>query len=420
MSNFYLDRFGFQKPVLTEPVCDDLSLIVVIPCYNEPNLIRTLQSLNDCEISGFKVEVIVVINASELDSDLVYSQNAKTSKAFDDWVDAKKDSSNVSYFKIEHNAMPKKHAGVGLARKIGMDEAVYRFDTVNKNGVIVCLDADSQVPVNYLITIKKHFDLNVKSPGCSIHYEHPTEGEEFDDAIYSSIVEYELFLRYYRQGLVFANLPYAYHTIGSSMAVRSLAYQKQGGMNKRKAGEDFYFLNKIVKLGGFTEITETHVIPSPRTSDRVPFGTGKAVLDALARDNEVYLAYSFNVFKDLKVLVDNHIRLFADTIDLKLFQESVVAYLKSINGFVEIEKIAKNVSSEHMFTQQFFNWFDAFKALKFIHFATEHFYKKVPLKIACIDLLKSKDALLVDTKCVTKDLLKVFRTLDLNTAKAIG
>ena len=62
------------------------------------------------------------------------------------------------------------------------------------------------------------------------------------------------------------------------MAVRPEAYMKQGGMNRRKAGEDFYFLNKIMSLGGFGECAETTIYPSPRTSKRVPFGTGQAVL----------------------------------------------------------------------------------------------------------------------------------------------
>ncbi len=38
---------------------------------------------------------------------------------------------------------------------------------------------------------------------------------------------------------------HAYHTIGSSMAVRCSAYAKIGGMNRRKAGEDFIFYTNL-------------------------------------------------------------------------------------------------------------------------------------------------------------------------------
>ena len=88
---------------------------------------------------------------------------------------------------------------------------------------------------------------------------------------------YELHLRYLNLFSRFTGFPYAYHTIGSCFGVRAETYASQGGMNKRKAGEDFYFLHKIIPLGEFREINNTCVIPSPRESDRVPFGTGAAI-----------------------------------------------------------------------------------------------------------------------------------------------
>src|SRR5213594_3575687 len=94
-----------------------------------------------------------------------------------------------------------------------------------------------------------------------------------DPKVAEAIAAYELHLRYYVRALRYAGFPYAHHTIGSCMAVRADVYKKQGGMNKRQAGEDFYFLQKIIPLGHFTDLTETKVIPSSRPSDRVPFGT---------------------------------------------------------------------------------------------------------------------------------------------------
>ena len=73
---------------------------------------------------------------------------------------------------------------------------------------------------------------------------------------------------------------------------------RQGGMNKRQAGEDFYFLHKIIPLGHFGEINTTRVIPSPRPSDRVPFGTGRAVRDYLATHK--FETYPLEAFRDLK------------------------------------------------------------------------------------------------------------------------
>jgi len=79
-------------------------------------------------------------------------------------------------------------------------------------------------------------------------------------------------------------------------------------MNKRQAGEDFYFLQKIIPLGHFTDLTETKVIPSSRPSDRVPFGTGKAVRDFL-RDRQSW-TYPLQSFLDLKQLFEQLPELF--------------------------------------------------------------------------------------------------------------
>ena len=52
-------------------------------------------------------------------------------------------------------------------------------------------------------------------------------------------------------------------------------------MNRKKAGEDFYFLQKLFDAGHFSECNTTRVIPSPRPSDRVIFGTGPAIREYL-------------------------------------------------------------------------------------------------------------------------------------------
>ena len=51
--------------------------------------------------------------------------------------------------------LPHKHAGVGLARKIGMDMAAYRLEQVQqRTAPIVCFDADSRCAPNYLKAIE--------------------------------------------------------------------------------------------------------------------------------------------------------------------------------------------------------------------------------------------------------------------------
>ncbi len=60
----------------------------------------------------------------------------------------------------------------------------------------------------------------------------------------------------------------------------------------------------VKQIGEFTEINDTSVYPSSRTSDRVPFGTGRAMLeweDGLEKRNSSYHPESFLL---LKVFLD--------------------------------------------------------------------------------------------------------------------
>lgn len=370
--NYYLDRFAVRHQLIEAPVSDNLGIIVVIPCYNEKELTTSLQSLYDCELPKCDVEVITVINSSENADELIRKQNQQTLEEALNWREEHQKAGIDFYFINEPN-LPQKDAGVGLARKIGMDEAVRRFEQINKpDGIIVCFDADATCEHSYLVEIEKHFKNNPKTPGCSIHFEHPLKGDEYPDYIYKGIEEYELHLRYYKNGLKFCGLPYAYHTIGSSMAVRNSVYQKQNGMNKRKAGEDFYFLQKIIPLGNFSEITTTKVIPSPRISDRVPFGTGKAMQNYLDNKKQEHLTYHIQSFMDLKQFCEQVPLLYENK--TLVLPEAIKAYLAEIDLESNLKKIKNNATSEKHFVQLFYNWFNAFKVLKYMHFAREYFY----------------------------------------------
>ena len=73
----------------------------------------------------------------------------------------------------------------------------------------------------------------------------------------------------YKHGLRQAKSPYARYTSGSCMAVRCGAYVQQGGMNRRRAGDDFYFgLQRLLRGGRLTEFGSPRVLPSRRLSHR--------------------------------------------------------------------------------------------------------------------------------------------------------
>jgi glycosyltransferase involved in cell wall biosynthesis len=375
--NFYLSNYSFIPEQILEPPSPGLGIAVVIPCFNEPNLIASLESLKKCHLPECDVEVLIVINSGIDHSPEIKDQNLETLREVRRWI-TDHSTARLRFFVLFFDDLPPKHAGVGLARKIGMDEAVARFDRIAGDGIIACFDADSLCDPNYLAELEKHFETHPKSPGCAVYFEHPVSGTAFDKRVYAGIIQYELHLRYYKMALEYCNLPYAFHTIGSAMAVRSSAYQRQGGMNKRKAGEDFYFLHKIIALGNFTELNSTRVIPSPRVSDRVPFGTGRAIGNWMLSDNAQYATYNFESFRLIRNFVSRVSEFYKNDYAGGI-HPSLDLFLANENFSEALVEIRSNSGSAMAFKKRFFAWFDAFRVLKLVHFLRDHGFPDRPV-----------------------------------------
>ncbi len=185
-----------------------------------------------------------------------------------------------------------------------MDEALYRLDKIGQEqGVILSMDADATVRPDYLIWNREAFWKESKNQCGNDLFEHPLEGNRYPPEIYQAITIYELYLRYYKFAFQFVKFPYSYYTVGSCFACRRKLMRKQGGMNSKQAGEDFYFLHKVFPLGHCAEINTTCVYPSPRISQRVPFGTGPMVNQIINSGNDDLLTYDFRCFTDLKAFL---------------------------------------------------------------------------------------------------------------------
>ena len=380
----YFDQYlskHHHSPSISVLPAEGTSIIVVIPCFNEPDILSSLESIYKCNRDGICLEIIVVINFGEQCSSDVKEYNRVSFQNIEAWAVAHKESGFSCYAMLAPD-LPLKFAGVGLARKIGMDEAVSRFNTLGKeNGIICGFDADAKVESNYLKVISKHFAIYPKTPGASIYFEHPTEEIE-DSRMRSGIIQYETHLRYLVQAIRFTGFPNSYHTVGSSFAVRAGAYVKQGGMNRFKAGEDFYFLNKIISLGSYSEINDTTVFPQARISNRVPFGTGASMTKWMETDQTDFLTYQYASFLPLKNLFEN--------ISLIYNQKSIPEAMltdTALRQFLhenEVEKVIAqiydNSGTFQSFQKRFFNWFDAFKIVKYLNFAAQVSYPKMPEK----------------------------------------
>lgn len=417
--NSYLNRSQFRQQAIFSTPNSNLELVIVIPSFKEPHLLDSLNALYTCDLPTCSTEVIIVINCSEnADTSIKQETIICYNKAIE-WVQTHNNNPLLQFHILLENDLPKKHAGVGLARKIGMDEAVRRFELINNpEGVIVCFDADSLCEKNYLIALQQHFQKHPKTTACTLHFEHPLNGDE-NEWIYEGIINYELHLRYYVNILKYAGYPDAYQTIGSSMAARSKIYQKQGGMNKRKAGEDFYFLHKIIPLGNFTELKTTKVIPSPRVSDRVPFGTGKAIGDFMEQENRNnYYTYNIQSFLDLKIFLDQVQSYYTYNQEdtkrlLSSLPESIKNYLIELKFEENLPQIQRQSKTLVTFVNRFFLWFNGLVILKYVHYTRDHFYPNQKIE-EVIDILF--ELLEIEKEDHTKNMLLNLRKYDLQSS----
>jgi hypothetical protein len=344
---------------------------VVIPALAEgQNLFATLQTLarNPVEFLS-RFLILVVVNhredAAQADKDdnrqtlfRLKGQGSLPETLQIGWVDAASPGKEL----------PLKTGGVGLARKIGLDLALSRLNFAAGEPILISLDADTLVRPDYLPALCRHF-LSAARPGAVISFCHQP-GADPEEA--RAISRYELFLRSYVLGLSLAGSPYAFHTVGSAMACPARAYAGMGGMNLRAAAEDFYFLQHLAKTGGIDQVRGTVVYPSPRTSHRVPFGTGRSMSRMLAGERDAVMFYDPACFQILKAwldLVSRNPAAAAEPIasQAEKISKDLASHLEKI-GFTGVwEKLQKNFRDQKNLLSGFHSWFDGLKTMKLVH-----------------------------------------------------
>jgi len=382
----YLEERALFPELFNEAPDQKTGIIVVIPAYNEPGIGALLDSLAFCTKP--------------------------------DW----KTNNNSCFFRLftcVAESSTFKKWGVGLARKTGMDEAVRRFNMLsNPDGIILSLDADCLVEKNYFEAVYDELLRRRERTGCSVYFEHPLSGNEFPGNNYKYITLYELHLRYYFQGLSFSGFPYVFHTVGSAIAVKAQQYVKVGGMNRRQAGEDFYFIQKMVPSGGYFSLTSTTVYPSPRASFRVPFGTGTSIGNLSDGNLPSLLSYNILAFKELRSffsLTERFYHCNPDELDecYKLFPPGLKLFIDEGKWKDKIAEIKSNTSGLPSFKKRFFGWFNMFRIVKYLNYVHIELFEKVPVGLSALQLLEDIGNPFRSKEPV--DLLLHYRLLERNT-----
>jgi hypothetical protein len=350
---------------------DHYEALIAIPCCNEYSTLP--QVIESLERNGsLTEETLVVINVNNR-----LSADSQENQQTIQWLQDHKTSLQLAW--LNNCQMPHSYPekfGVGLARHQAVNAGlVYIADTAP----VISLDADSPVNETYLEEIFKA----CQSPGFlagHVNFQHQHQGTQEE---IHAIRLYDQHLHLHRQRLQDAGSPHCWYAIGSTIVCTAKAYKKAGGYNVRKmAGEDFYLLQQLSKTGCHINMIEkAFVYPSNRPSDRVPFGTGKAVSDIL--DTGTWHTYHSQCYEELKVLLESvkeHLDDDANEI-LKDVSQNVKDYLAGRKFTETWTKLQQNSRDAQMLHQRFHEWLDAFQTLKLIHHLTESSYPKEELSL---------------------------------------
>jgi len=362
----YLKKRGITGPWKIAPKPNrKFDQAVIIPAYGESEYLpKTLASINENNPTLLKnTLVVVVINNAENSQEVICMDNQHCLEILSS-SDYQYSLGIVDAFS-NGLALPQKHAGVGLARKIGMDLVLPHLASPQR--LIFCTDADTQLSPQYLSKVTQYFKSHEASSAV-VGFRHL---ESPDSDLEKAIHQYESYLLTTAQSMRDAGSPYGYVAMGSTMVCTAKAYCAVGGMPRKKATEDFYFLQELTKYCGVETIPEILVFPSPRPISRVYLGTGFRMQQMQNGFDITKLYYSDDAFLYLSKWLELgstawNVELFKlskkiNRINLKLREYLQMEGLEKVWG-----KLQLNAPSDTLFSKQFHRWFDGLKTIRLL------------------------------------------------------
>lgn len=386
----YLSRHAEPEAAAAGGIEGSFGHVLVIPAYGEG------QSLFDTLGSAPKgprgdTLIVVVFNARADSPERVHEANRASRARLHEAAKSSREiggSPPVSALAYPYGtvavidrALPRhflpEGQGVGLARKIGNDLAL----ALHAAGRIASpwihnTDADTLLANDYFDQTEP---IAADGNAAALYFfEHRFSD---DEGLALAARLYEISLRYYTLGLAWARSPYAYEAMGSCIAIRPEAYAAVRGFPRKNAAEDFYVLDKLAKVGSIVRLAGTPLLLEGRLSDRVPFGTGKALSDLVSKKKALsgFQLYHPAVFghlaawlRLLDAVADAGGRMEAALEELPrgspFFKtELLLASLEKMGAFPAMrEAIARSADAATM-RRHFHTWFDAFRTLKLVH-----------------------------------------------------
>ena len=345
--------------------CDFWERGIMIPASEE--FLYLPKALNSIAKLPYRKVVVVVLNQRQSAIQRVKDDNQKLWNFLFNFPNQniREDLFHIEYPSLDILLLDRIHfplqekQGVGIARHHGMNLLCELYDEgLLRYPYFWSTDGDARFSEDYLQEIPSHLGLAI----CP--YIHKPAGD--------ALQIYELGLRYYTLGLIYANAPNPLPTIGSLIVIHREAYRKAHGFPDRMAGEDFYLINKaskITKFGFLGDRCPVQLID--RESDRVPFGTGKGQADIAAR-NLKHQLYHPRIFEKLKLWYET-LHSSAD--------ESLISDLKKIVPdtpiYKKMEKVLRQPAKGRRIVDRRLEFFDLFQTMRWIHFMRDNYYESV-------------------------------------------
>jgi len=250
---------------------------------------------------------------------------------------------------------PPKGHGIGVARRLLMDHI---SAVANPHDVILSMDADTVFNTGYFASVAANLRNNRAAFAVSVPYYHRLSGDEDLDR---AMLRYEIYMRTYAINMWRIGSPYCFTALGSAIAIPVWAYRAVGGITPKLSGEDFYFLQKIVKTGQLLHWNSEMVYPATRLSSRVFFGTGPALIKGITGDWSSYPIYHHRHFD----LISETYRTFN-----QLFEKDVPTplddFLLQKSGELPWGKLRKNFKSPEKFIRACHEKIDGLRILQFL------------------------------------------------------
>ena len=340
-------------------------IFIIIPAKSESKLIPKL--LNSIKIQkNYNLQnclIIFIINNSEEDNSDILIDNLKSME----YIESQTFNFEICFIDAssKNNCLPLKNAGVGLSRKIGADLALFYS---HPKSIFCFTDADCILSPNYLEKISSHYENNNQNFAILGFKHQKSENNKLNR--YINI--YEKYLFETATNIKKTGSPYGYISLGSCITCSAESYLTVGGMNRLKATEDFYFLQKLTKhYGTAPEINEPLVYPSSRISSRVHLGTGYRMQQLSNGKSYKDLYFSDDSFLTL----GDFIRIIKKSFGLSY--KEIIEKLAKIDNITEflVQNDFENIwnslalnTNYRKYISLFHRWFDGLKTIKFLKY----------------------------------------------------